>query len=50
VKDVGRNIVHRKRKRKTPYEMDRRCNRLDSNEVTAVDGEDQRKGAMKTCC
>jgi hypothetical protein len=41
-KDYGRKTVHNKKKRKAPSEMDGRfCNRLESNEDEAVDGEDK---------
>jgi hypothetical protein len=39
----GKKTVHRKKKRKTPPEMDGRCcSRLENNEDKAVDGEDKR--------
>ena len=41
-KDDGRKTVHRKKKSKTPLEMDGCCSRLESNEDKAVDGEDER--------
>jgi hypothetical protein len=41
-KDVGKKIVHRKKKMNTPSEMDGRCSRLENNEDKAVDGEDKR--------
>jgi hypothetical protein len=42
-KDDVRKIVHRKKKRKTPSEMDGRCcSRLGSNEDKALDEEDKK--------
>jgi hypothetical protein len=42
-RDDGRKIVHRKKKRKTPSEMDGRCSRLENNEDKAVDEEDKNR-------
>jgi hypothetical protein len=50
-KDDGRKIVHRKKKRKTSFEMDRRCcSRYEDNGDKAVDGEDERQTAVETGC
>jgi hypothetical protein len=42
IKDGGRKILHRKKKRKTTSEMYGQCvSRLESNEDKAVDGEER---------
>jgi len=42
-KGDGRKTVCRKKKRKTPFEMDGLCgSRLEGNEDKAVDGDDAR--------
>ena len=42
-RDDGKKTICRKKKRKTSFEMDGRCDsRPDGNEDKAVDGEDER--------
>ena len=50
-KDDGRKTVYRKKKKKTLFEMDGRCDsRPESNEDKAVNVDDERQREMETDC